>query len=674
VTPISRILDVVEAQRGHLFTWVPVMMALGIGTYFGLPVEPDTWVYAACGAGVVALTVLGWRAGSRISPFCAALALVLVGFLLAGYRAHSVAGPVLDFRYYGSVQGRVIAVDRSGSDAPRLTLDRVVLERTSPARTPDRVRVSLHGDQGYIDPVPGLTVIMTAHLSPPSGPTEPGGFDFRRMAWFDRLGAVGYTRTPALALAPAEDGAAGLAIHRLRMAISRAVQAMLPGEAGAFAAAITTGDRSAMGRETLDALRGSNLAHLLAISGLHMGLLAGFVFAALRLGMAAIPFLALTYPIKKFAAVGALAAGVFYYLLSGGIVATERALIMIATMLIALLFDRRAITLRAVAIAAIIVLTFRPETLTEPGFQMSFAATTALVAAFGGLRHVDRGWLPRWSRPAVALLVSSAVAGAATAPIAAAHFNRIADYGLIANLLAVPLMGSVVMPCAVLAALLWPVGLSHWALAIMRPAVDWILGVAHWVAGLDGAITPVIAPMAPVLPIFALGMLWVILWQGRARLAGLAPVAIAFVLWAQTERPTVLISETGGLVGLMTPEGRALSKGRGEGFVALSWLENDGDMAEQIAAFERSGLDGGVFDLAGQKIVHITGRGAAARVDDTCQTASLVITSIDADATGPCTILDERRLRETGSLAIYPEGEALRFVGARSRAYRLWSP
>ncbi len=674
MAPFRRVLDAVEAQRGHLFPWVPVALACGIGLYFALPVEPGAPAYAAAIGTAALLALAGRRLGPRASPVLSLAALVLAGLCLAGMRAHGVAGPVLGFRYYGPVEGRIVAIDRSASDAVRLTLDRVVLERTSPARTPGRVRVSLHGEQGFVTPEPGLTVMMTAHLGPPAGPVEPGGFDFRRMAWFDGLGAVGYTRTPVLARAPAADGAAGLRVHRLRMAISAAVQARLPGEAGAFAAALTTGDRSAMSQATLEALRRSNLAHLLAISGLHMGLLSGFVFAALRLAMAAVPRLALRWPIKKIAAGGALGAAFFYYLLSGGIVATERALIMIAVMLTAVMLDRRAITLRAVAIAAIIVLTLRPESLVEPGFQMSFAATTALVAVFGALRDWNAArHVPRWLRPVLALVLSSAVAGAATAPIAAAHFNRIADYGLIANLLAVPLMGTVVMPGAVLAALLWPLGVSHWALALMRPALDWILGVAHWVSGLEGAVTPVVAPGEAVLPLLALGMLWAILWQGRARLAGAAPALAALVLWSLAERPPVLISETGGLVGVMTDRGRALSKPRGEGFVALSWLENDGDAAEQPAAFDRAGLTGGRFELGGKAIVHLTGRGASARAAASCETAALVILRGAASAAGPCLLLDRDKLRETGALAVYPGESALRLVPARDGAARLWS-
>lgn len=219
-----------------------------------------------------------------------------------------VAAPKLDFRYYGVVEGRVLILDRSLSDAPRITLDQVWLERVSQGKTPERIRVSLHGQGGVVDPMPGTRIAMMAHLSPPSAPAEPGGFDFRRHAWFDRLGAVGYARTPAVAVSPPE-GRYTLVVHRARMHLSEALRARIPGDQGAFAAAILTGDRSAISRETVQELRDANLAHLLAISGLHMGLLTGVVFAALRFGLALIPPVALRWPIKKAAAVGALLAG-----------------------------------------------------------------------------------------------------------------------------------------------------------------------------------------------------------------------------------------------------------------------------------------------------------------------------------------------------------------------------
>ncbi len=678
MAPLARIAEAVQAQRGHLFAWVPVGLSAGIGGYFALGSEPGQVHYAVLAGAILCLLALLVRLSEPWRPPAVFLLAAMAGVMLTGARAHMVAEPVLGYRYYGPIEGRIVAVDRSVSDAVRLTLDRVVLRDMAPRRTPDRVRVSLHGQQGYITPEPGLTVILTGHLSPPSGPVEPGGFDFQRQAWFDGLGAVGYTRTPVLALRTAEEGAAGLAVHRMRMRISSAVQRILPGEDGAFAAALMTGDRSGMSKATTEDLRASNLSHLLAISGLHMGLLTGFIYALIRYGLALWPWVALRWPIRKWAAVSALLAGGFYLALSGGNVATERAFVMVAVMFLAVLFDRRAITLRAVAMAAVIILVFRPEVLPEPGFQMSFAATTALVAAFGALRRWQ-GWAPpRWLRPVVAVVISSAVAGMATAPVAAAHFNRFADYGLLANLLSVPLMGLIVMPGAVLTACLAPLGLGWVGLSVMQPAIHWILAVARHVAAMEGAVSYVPAPPVWVLPALALGMLWLILWQGRLRYAGVALAAFAAFFWAGADRPVALISDSGGLVGVMTPSGRALNKPKGEGFAALNWLENDGDAGDQAEAFGRAGFTGQKgalsFDVSGVRVMHLSGRGAADRVAAACQKAGLVILAAEWVGGAPCSLLDRKALSRLGAVALYAEDGALHAIGAKTGAgERLWN-
>lgn len=681
VTPAGLIADALARQRGHLFLWVPVALSIGIAGYFAPKSEPALGYYAFIG-GVTLLLLAGiGRLAEDWRPLCGLVALVLLGGLLAGARANLVSAPVMSYRYYGPVEGRIIGIDRSASDAVRLTLDRVVLRNMAPRETPVRVRVSLHGVQGFTRPEPGLTVILTGHLAPPPGPTEPGGFDFQRHAWFLRLGAVGYTRNPVLTLYPASHGAGGLFLHRLRMKISTAVQGSITGEAGAFAAAVITGDRAAIGQGTLADLRASNLAHLLAISGLHMGLLTGFIFAALRYALALVPFLALRLPVKKIAAVVALLAGAAYLALSGGNVATERAYVMVAVMFVAVLLDRRALTLRAVAVAAVIVLLFHPEALGQPGFQMSFAATTALVAVFGAMRNWRGPELPRYLRPVFAVVVSSAVAGAATAPFAAAHFNRVADYGLIANLMSVPLMGLAVMPGAVLAACLAPFGLHGLGLAIMAPAIRWILGVAHWVASIDGAITHVPAPSPVVLPMLSLGALWVILWQGRwwTRGAGLVPVVAAFIFWAGTDRPDLLISQTGGLIGLMTDKGRALNKGKGEGFAAASWLENDGDAGLQPLAFARGGFDGdkGVlrFQVGTSPFTHLSGRGAAARVEEACDGSAFVVLAAENKLASPaCQIVDRNKLKQTGAIAVFSHEGKIKLIAARDvTGNRLWN-
>ncbi|MBC7141686.1 MAG: ComEC/Rec2 family competence protein, partial [Rhodobacteraceae bacterium] len=459
-------LEALGAARGRLLPWAPVFLSVGIGLYFALRVEPGAGSLAAAGLVAVAATLAALRGPDLARVPATGLALVAGGLLLAAARTHLVSAPVLTFRYYGPVEGRIVDIDRSFSDQLRLTLDRVVLEDVAPDRTPARVRVALHGDQGFTDPQPGLTVILSGHLSPPEGPVEPGGFDFQRLAWFSRLGGVGYTRSPVLAIAPPEGGLPLMAF-RMRRAISTAMQARMEGQPGAFAAALMTGDRSGVTQATNDALRGSNLSHLISISGLHMGLLTGFVFASCRYGLALFAPLALRLDTRKLAAFLALLAATFYLILAGPNVATRRAFVMAAVMLVAVLADRRAISLRSVAIAALIVLILEPESLVEPGFQMSFGATVALIVAFKPWTKAQHR-APAVLRPVAMLLLSSMAAGFATAPIAAAHFNRIAEYGLLANFLAVPLMGIVVMPAGVVAALLSGIGLAGPALWVME--------------------------------------------------------------------------------------------------------------------------------------------------------------------------------------------------------------
>lgn len=673
-------LAALEAQRGHLFPWVPVGLGAGIGAWFALPVEPGRAAYLALVLALLPCLALALRGPAALRPVAWALALALGGALLAGARAHAVAAPVLEFRFYGAVEGRVIGLGRSLSDKPRLTLDHVVLEGVAPDETPARVRISLHGAGAGLPPT-GATVILTGHLDAPQGPAEPGAFDFRRAAWFDRIGAVGYTREAVLVLEPAEPGLGAMAIERVRRAISEGVRAAIPGEPGGFAAAILTGDRSGIGRETTDDLRNSSLAHLLSISGLHMALLTGFVFLAVRRALALVPPLALRLDVKKIAAVVALAAAAFYLALSGGDTPTERAFVMAAVMLVAVLIDRQALSLRAVAVAAVIVLVRQPEALTEPGFQMSFGATAALIVAFQAARRPPGAprRLPAWAAGTAALFLSSLVAGSATAPYAAAHFNRVADYSILANMLSVPVMGSVVMPAAVVAAVLWPVGLHAPALWVMEQGNRWILAVAAWVTDLPGAVTFLPAAPAAFLPVFTLGGLVLLLWQGRGRWLGLAPMALALALWAAAERPALLIADTGGLVGLMTPEGRALSKPGGDGYAARAWLEDDGDAALQEAAHARTGFAGErgalIAAVGGVEVVQVSGRGWRERLAAECLPGRVLVVATEVAASpGPCTLLDPPALAKTGAIAGWVGAEGLRLETAADRAgRRLWT-
>ncbi|MFP3383047.1 ComEC/Rec2 family competence protein [Tritonibacter sp. SIMBA_163] len=669
---LSALDAVLQAQRGHLFPWVPVFFGLGIGLYFIAPAEPDLRQY---GIVLLGCGLLIWpaRRGDGFGLLAAALILVGLGFSYMGGRAHQIGAPVLTFRYYGAVEGQVVAVDRSASDAVRITLRHVRLDDVSPSRTPARVRVSLM--QGTA-PAPGDWVMTTAHLSPPQGPAEPGGFDFRRHAWFLQLGAVGYTRVPVLRTQRPE----ALPIATLRTQVSEWVRSAMPDRTGGVGAALITGDRAHVPRAVTDALRASNLAHLLAISGLHMGLFAGVIFASLRRAFALSPIIALRWPIKKIAALFALVASFGYLLLSGANIATERAFLMVAVMLVAVVLDRRAISVRAVALAAILVLLRRPESLLSAGFQMSFSATLALVVVFRGVQPLfaaRRGgsWTTLW-RWCAGLVLSSLVAGLATAPFGAVHFNMVSHYGLIANLAAVPFMGAVVVPGAVLAICLAPIGASGVGFWIMSQGIGWILTVAETVARWPGARGYVVAPDDWILPVLISGALLVLLWQGRLRWLGVVPVCIALLAWPQSQRPQVLIAADGGLIGVMTQDGRALSRARGKSFVAGIWLENDGDGVDQERAFARGQGDSSArvqtFEWQGRRFIHVIGKTGLAQLKATCLREEVIVLTVAADRPeGGCDWLTPARLRVSGSIAYFDGGK---MIAAHQRSPRLWSP
>lgn len=675
-------LDSLAAQRGVLFPWVPVCLGLGIGIYFALPVEPSGPQAGALAALALAAAWLGQRGPERWQPLATALAIVAFGVVAGFLRSAMVAGPVLPFSYYGPVEGRVLRVDRSTSDHMRLTLDAVVLSRVNPDETPARIRLSLDGSEPSPPPDPGTRVMTTAFLGPPAGPSEPGGFDFQRRAWFQRLGAIGYTRLPVLVAAPGQPGPGTLFFNRLQQRISVAVRVQIPGDPGGFVAAILTNDISGLSQQRLRALRASNLAHVLSVSGLHIALVTGFVFSMLRYGLALIPAVALRLPVKKIAAGVGLLAAAFYLLLSGAEVATERSFVMAAVVLTGVMLDRRAFSLRSVAISAVIVLLLQPESLIDPGFQMSYAATIALVAAFEALRGLrGRFWHPpRWLGEPLTLLLSSFVAGAATAPFGAAYFGRMSSYGVLANMLTMPAMGIVVMPGAVIAAILAPLGLERPALWATGWGARWVLAVSDWVAALDGAVVPVAQPPAEVLPMLVLGALWVILWQGRARLAGLLPAAVALALWSAAVRPSLLVAESGGLAGLMTPAGRALSKPTGDGFAARAWLQADADGATPEALAARPGFTGPrgrrAFTLAGVPGLILSGKGAAEAVPGACAEARIVILGAAFDGARPpgCRVIDLKTLRRSGAVSVQVSGGALVFRSARgAQGDRPWT-
>ena len=560
----DRLVAPLLAERERWPLWLPVFLGIGIGAYFWLAVEPPPALGATLLAAAAALVAIAWRQGRDFGVALIVFAVAL-GFAAAQFQALLAAAPVLERRLGPvMVEGRLVAVDPLPEGA-RLVIAPASIERLAAADLPARVRIRLrHGDEAAL---PGAWLRVRAVLMPPPPPAMPGAYDFERRAFFDRLGAVGYAMGGAVFIAPpAGEGASAwrTALQALRTAVSQRIHAALPGRDGAIAAALIVGDTHAIPPADAGAFRDAGLAHILVIAGLHMGMVAGLVFFALRALLALIPSLALNYPTKKWAAGAALLVTFGYMLLSGATVSSRRAFIMIALALVAVLVDRLSLSARAVAAAAVAIMIMTPEAATGPSFQMSFAAVVALIACYEAIRPLLAGWhlhagpVRRCALYLFGIALTTLVTTVATMPFTIYHFNRFPLYSVAANALAVPITGFWVMPWAIASCLLMPLHLESLALAPMSWGIGTIAAIAHRVTAWPGAVLHVASMPVGGLILIALGGAWLCIWLGRWRWLGLAAIGAGYLSLALVRPPDLLVSGDARLVAVRAPDGNYL--------------------------------------------------------------------------------------------------------------------
>ncbi len=636
--PMARLAATIDAEQEQWDLWLPVAFGAGIATYFLALREPPLWIGLIAVVTALALHMgLPRTGGVRFATRL--LVWLAVGFTVAALRTAWVAAPVLA-RATGpiTVEGFIELIEPRETRGARYTLAVTKAGTFDDTQRPAKVRIrTLAAETKH---APGDHVRVTATLSPPPGPALPGGFDFARGAWFQRLGAVGFA-TGAIEIAPpAREAELGLraraAIESVRQAIGQRITAALPGETGHIVNALITGERGGITAATNQAYRDSGLFHILSISGLHMSIMAGAVFVGLRLLLAAFPAIALVYPIKKWAAAAAIAGAFGYLLISGAQFATVRSWIMITVMFAAVLLDRPALALRNVAVAALLILIVWPESLLDPGFQMSFAAVVALVTTYEEWRRwTERagrdgrrlGLAHRIVRALGGILGSTLVAGLAVAPFGLYHFHASQPYAMLANVIAIPICNLVVMPAALLVLVGMPFGLEAGPLALMGWGVDAMSAAARWVAGLSGAVwrTAAIPPIAFAL--FVAGGLWLCLWRTRWRVLGLALIALASALAPLGPRPDILIGARGGLVAVRGQGGELSALAlKAQTFELARWLEHDGDgrkaeAAAKAAAF-RCDAVGCVATIAKTRV---SVAASAAALRDDCAVADVLV-------------------------------------------------
>ncbi len=656
-----------------------IAFAAGIGLYFAMKIEPGlSWLLAGFAGFLIA--ALWLRSGGRALAGLALLCLlVLTGLLRAQWHSRAVHAPKLPHyeRSY-TVTGWVEAIEKSGNK-DRLRLR--VLDMGTSGEMPHRIRLRLTtGDT----PAPGATIRLRAAAKAPPGPVLPGGYDPARAAYFGRIGGFGFTYGPAEILPEAD---LPLADHvkrvwvRWRYDLAERIFRQSPAGTAGLQAALITGVRKYIPQEQTDDLRASGLAHILAISGLHMGLLAGSVFGGVSLVLACIPRLARRIDVRKPAAVIGIIAATFYLILSGASVATQRAFIMAAIVFLAVILDRRAISLRSVGVAAVLTLWLHPESLVSVGFQMSFAAVTALVVTYQAWQKYrparqTRGLFRRSLDFVTSLTVTSFVAGLATAGFALFHFNRIARYGLLGNVIAMPVFTLAVMPLAIISLISMSVGLEAIPLAAMGWSLDYILRSADWVANMEGALFYAPSAHSYMLPLFAIAFTAICIGRKWIKLIGLAGMVICLGLWHGTPQPDMRISDSGRVAfwqadRLLTDGTRADRYGR-EQFIRQAGREGAEwqDYEDSLAKCDALACRVQVNSLTVSILKH------PSEVPVECSAADIVILSVRE--AGPVArrgcqvpLIDARSLSQNGAVSLYI-GETIKIKQSR-RGRRLWS-
>ncbi|MEP1264736.1 MAG: ComEC/Rec2 family competence protein [Rhizobiaceae bacterium] len=634
----ARQLSHERSQRGG-FLWVPVFLGVGCACYFALPREP--WPYAFPVLALL-LSILVWRARqSTAMPLLLALMILVAGISLAQWHTASRATRMVSESMITTITGRIVRAEPRPAGRNRYTLAVETIGGLD--NPPEMVRLTARQSQqslGYGDVIAGR-----ARLAPPPGPALPGGYDFRFFSWYSGIGGSGFFLGNPVLVEPVRANNLSIRgfIALTRQHIAHLLDQALPPRSAALATALIIGERSRIDEATNEALRKSGLAHILAISGLHMALVTMTVIGAVRFVLATMPNLALRHPTKKIAGCCGLVSATIYLVLSGANLSTQRAYIMVVVMLLAVLMDRRALTMRNVAIAALIVLLLAPHAVLQPGFQMSFAAAAALVGTFEWSSQRERrrrgssvpiGIWPRslqsLRRSLTGLLLVPVIAGLATGLFAAFHFYRIAPLGLIANVLAMPIVSLAVMPLALVSVILMPFGLEQVTLIPFGHGLSAVVAIAAWVAELGptggtGQIS------RSALIIGSLALLIATLARSQLKLMAVPFILLAGATGYQRPVPDFIVAENGRQVGALSGGHLVLSKPRSEKFTTRIWKQayrvdeeagSEKQAGDTSAMVRRCDASACVLHGAGMSLAHIF---STARLSQHCLHADILV-------------------------------------------------
>lgn len=543
-------------QNENSIVWAAVLIACGISFYFSLSFEPDlVWPTA------LLFVCLSFAFTLRIHFLRTAFLIVLLflsGFTASAIRTEYKSTVMLEKEIRYSTMTGVVESMEKRPNGIRLIIEPKIIDRIRNGDPlPSRLQITTrHMQNVQWHDLPGSSVFLTASLISPSPPVIHGAYDFARHAYFKGIGGYGYTVGESYIIENNTEFT--LNFGRLRSSLAQDVFENMNEQTGGIAATLLTGSRGAVTDQAYNAFKAAGLAHLLSISGMHVGMVAGFLFYVSRLVFSGIPSLSLRYPVKKWAAVFAMLGAFGYTLMVGAPVPTQRAFIMTAIALFAIIVDRSPVSMRLVAVAGIILLLIQPESLLGPSFQMSFAAVVALIAFYDSTRSFwQRLWREGGQHFHKRILIylygvtaTTIIATLATSLFAVFHFGQLAPYSIFGNLIAMPIMAVFVMPFVVMTYFLIPIGLESLSFWVIDKALSAILFIATQIDTIPYALYPLPYMPVSVLLWFVAGGSILCFIKGRERIVGLLPLIIGIFLYIQAPLPDIVITRGMTIIGI----------------------------------------------------------------------------------------------------------------------------
>ena len=578
------IMHLIAAESRQWVLWLPVCFGVGILIYF---TSPSPIPYSTTLLTLFLYLYLAFI--YRNKPIICALTIIVIftiaGFLTAKHRIEATAAPRLQKPLRAvNLEATIHHIEKKPHEI-QLLLSHITIESLEAESNPTHIRLNIRTQHPTL--LPGAKIATKAMLSPPPIAVLPQGYDFSFHSYFKKIGAIGYAITPVKIVKNPQRTTLSILINSLRNQITNHINNTIKQPSAGIASALLVGKRGGIEKPLMEDIRNSGLAHLLAISGMHLALVACISFFSLRLLLALSSYITLHFNTKKWAACGAIIASACYLCISGAPISAQRAFIMVSIMLCAILIDRQNTPIRAVALAALIVLILTPESILTPSFQMSFAAALSLIASFTTLSHLllptsHDSWVKRFILYSISLIISSLIAGIATAPFAIYHFNHVASYSVLANIIAIPLTSFWIMPLGLISLLLMPLYLHNFTLNAMGWGIDILLYTAHHISSLPLASHTITSPTPIAMTYIVLGGLWLCLFTTPIRLLGVLLLSIGLWIPPQTT-PDLIISQEGSLFAIKDHQGELLfSSLISDRFSRTMWRKHFGQENERL--------------------------------------------------------------------------------------------